>query len=84
MIAESGQGELNAFQLKYYARGVGKVRVGWSGADATQETLELVDLVQLGPEALAQIRAEALELEKHAYEISQDVYGRTQPAESAQ
>ena len=83
VIAESGQGELNAFQLKYYARGVGKVRVGWRGADATQETLELVDLVQLSPEALAQIRAAALELEKHAYEISKDVYGLTPPAESA-
>jgi len=83
VIAESGQGELNAFQLKYYARGVGKVRVGWRGADATHETLELVDRVELSPEALAQIRAAALELEKHAYEISKDVYGLTPPAESA-
>jgi len=84
VIAESGQGELNAFQLKYYARGVGKVRVGWRGADAAHETLELVDRVELSPEALAQIRAAALELEKHAYEISKDVYGKTQPIELAQ
>ena len=83
VIAESSQSEPNAFQLKSFARGVGTVRIGWSGADATHETLELVDRVELSPEALAQIRAAALELEKHAYEISKDVYGLTPPAESA-
>jgi len=80
-IAESSLGETDAFQLKYYARGVGEVRVGWRGADASQEELELVELVQLSPDALAQVRAEALKLEKHAYEISQDVYAHTLPAE---
>jgi hypothetical protein len=78
---EFSREEPNAFQLKYYARGVGNVRVGWKGEDATKETLELVDIVQLNPEALAEVRAEALELEKRAYEISQDVYARTSPAE---
>jgi hypothetical protein len=82
VIAESSQSEPNAWQLKSFARGVGTIRIGWSGADATRETLELVDRVQLSPEALAQIRTAALELEKHAYEISKDVYGRTPPAES--
>jgi hypothetical protein len=81
VIAESSLEETDAFQLKYYARGVGEVRVGWRGADATQEELELVELVQLSPEALAEVRAEALALEKHAYEVSQDVYGQTPPAE---
>ncbi|HET7088596.1 MAG TPA: hypothetical protein VFL17_08100, partial [Anaerolineae bacterium] len=81
VIAESSLDELGAFQLKYYARGVGEVRVGWRGDDATQEDLELVELVQLDPEALAEVRAEALELEKHAYEISEDVYAHTSPAE---
>jgi hypothetical protein len=81
VIAESSLDETDAFQIKYYARGVGEVRVGWRGADATQEELELVELVQLDPEALAEVRAQALELEKHAYEISQHVYARTPPAE---
>jgi hypothetical protein len=81
VIAESSLDETDAFQIKYYARGVGEVRVGWRGADATQEELELVELVQLDPEALAEVRAQALELEKHAYEISQHVYARTSPAE---
>jgi hypothetical protein len=81
VIAESSLEEEDAYQLKYYAPGVGSVRVGWRGADATQEELELVELVQLSPEALAEVRAEALALEKHAYEVSEDVYGQTSPAE---
>jgi len=74
--------EPNAFQLKYYARGVGHVRVGWKGEDAQQEELELVEFTQLDAAALAEVRAAALELEQHAYEISKDVYGSTPPAES--
>ena len=81
VIAESSLGETGAFQLKYYARGAGEVRVGWKGADETQEELELVDLVHLSPEALAEVRALTLELEKHAYEISPDVYAHTSPME---
>ena len=81
VIAESSLGEVGAFQLKYYASGVGEVRVGWKGEDATQEELELVELVQLSPEELAEIRAMTLELEKHAYEISKDVYSQTSPME---
>jgi hypothetical protein len=81
VIAESSLGETDAFQIKYYARGVGEIRVGWRGDDASQEELELVELVQLDPDALAEIRAEALALEQHAYEISKDVYAHTSPAE---
>lgn len=80
---EFSQEELGAFQLKYYARGVGNVRVGWEGADATREKLELVEFVQLGPEELEEVRAEALALEEHAYEISKEVYDQTPPAEQA-
>lgn len=76
--------EAGAFQLKYYARGVGQVQVGWRGADATKETLELVELTQLSPEALAEVRAAALEQEKRAYEISKEVYDQTPPAELAE
>jgi hypothetical protein len=81
VMAESSLDEVGIFQLKYYAPGVGEVRTGWRGADATQEELELVELVQLSPEDLTEARAKALELEKHAYEVSQHVYARTPPAE---
>lgn len=81
VIAESSLKEARAFQLKYYTRGLGKIGVGWRGADAAREELGLVELNRLGPEALAEIRAEALELERHAYGFSQDVYAHTSPAE---
>lgn len=77
--AESSLGEPGAFQLKYYARGVGEIKVDWSGTDETQEVLELVELTQLSTDELAALRAEALALEKHAYEVS-DVYQQTSPA----
>jgi hypothetical protein len=82
VVAETSQAEPDAQQLKYYARHVGNVRVGWRGAqEKTKETLELTRFEPLNPEALAQVRAEALKLEKHAYEVSKDVYAQTPPLE---
>jgi len=81
VIAEASLKEVGAAQFKYYVPNVGEVRVNWGGQDATQEALELVKLEHLSPEALAEIRAEALALEKHAYEVSADVYGKTSPME---
>ena len=80
VIAESSLDEWGAYQLKYYARGVGNVQVGWRGEDATQEELELTEFLHLNPDAMADINAKALELEAHAYETSPDVYGQSPPA----
>jgi hypothetical protein len=80
VIAESSLGELDAYQLKYYARNIGEVQVGWKGEDATKEELELIEYEQLDSEQLSEINAMALELESHAYEISNEVYGKTSPA----
>jgi hypothetical protein len=76
VIEEFNDEEPGAFQLKYYARGVGIVRVGWRGDDATQENLELLERVELDAEEMAAVRAEAVNLEKRAY-----IYARTPPAE---
>jgi hypothetical protein len=84
VIAETSQAETDAQQLKYYARDVGNIKVGWRGkGEKTKETLELVALERLAPAALAEARARALELEKRAYQISKDVYAHTPPAEPA-
>ena len=63
-------------------RAPGGVRVGWAGNDPTKETLELVS-VEVGPAALAKVRAAALKLEKSAYQHSKDVWGTTAPATTA-
>lgn len=79
VIKETSASEKGAFQLKFYAPGVGNIMVDWTGADQTQEKLELIEYNQLTPEQLAEVRAKALELEKSAYEYSMDVYVNTEP-----
>jgi hypothetical protein len=84
VIAETSAGEAGAQQLKYYARGVGNVRVGWRGAgEKTKETLELTRVEQLDAVGLAEMRASALEMERNAYERSKAVYAHTPPVERA-
>jgi hypothetical protein len=80
VVEEFSRDEPDAFQLKYYARGVGNVRVGWRGDDQSREILRLVRVVHLGPDALSSVRRQVLALERRAYTISTDVYGRTEPA----
>jgi hypothetical protein len=82
VVDEFNQEEPNAFQQKYYARGVGNVQVGWRGEDAQQEELELVEMTLLDPGDMGEVRKAALALEARAYEISPDVYGQTPPSEA--
>jgi hypothetical protein len=80
VIEEFERNKPGAYQLKYYAPGVGDVRVGWRGPEEEEkEGLELVRNVRLGPEELAEARADALKLEDHAYELK-DFYKQTKPA----
>jgi hypothetical protein len=80
IIAEISLSEPDAQQLKYFAPNVGNIRVGWRGkGEVTQEVLELVEIEQLVLGALDEARSGALELEKHAYEVSNDVYSKTEP-----
>ena len=78
VIKESTRDEPDAFQLKYFARGVGNVRVGWMGEkEKSQEVLELVKVEQLDAKGLAEVREGALKLEKSAFANSKNVYART-------
>jgi hypothetical protein len=80
-----------AFQLKYYAPGVGNVRIGWRGKkEEERETAVLVDVRQLSPEAMAKIREKAIELDRRAYDpgkagdfwkYTKEVYSHTPPVE---
>lgn len=80
VIDETSLLEPDAHQLKFFARGVGNIKVDWTGEDQTQETLELTGFSMLDAAALAEVREEALKLEASAYENSPDVYGETSPS----
>jgi hypothetical protein len=68
----------DAVQLKYYARDVGHVQVGWEGAnEVEQEELQLVEIVELSTEELDEARAEALAMENRATAYSR--LGAAQP-----
>jgi hypothetical protein len=80
-IAETSETETDAQQLKYYAPGIGNVRVGWKGkGEKTKETLELVRIERLNPDEMTKIRAKALKLEQSAYKNSKNVYAHTPPS----
>jgi hypothetical protein len=82
VIDEFNRDEPDAHQLKYYAPGIGNVRVGWAGAlEKDQEVLELVEVTKLSTNDLTKLRQTILDMEKRANELSKDVYGTTAPAE---
>jgi hypothetical protein len=69
----------DASQLKYYAPGVGGVKVGWRGSkEKDREVLQLVGLTSLGANQLAEARAAAFALEKHGYNVN-EAYATTSP-----
>lgn len=76
VIEEFNDEEPGAVQLKYYAPGVGVVRIGWGGEDALQEEMELIQYNQLDEEAMQDIRKQALQMETRGYS-----YGLTPPLE---
>jgi hypothetical protein len=62
-------------QLKYYAPGVGGVRVGWTGDDEEREVMVLTAFEQLSAAGLAQVRTTVQAQENRAY-----AYAQTEPS----
>ncbi len=61
IIAEFSVDEPDVYQLKYYSRGTGLVRVGWAGArEEEREELELTSFEQLSAAEMDLVRAETL------------------------
>jgi hypothetical protein len=84
VIREFSRDEPGAYQLKYYARDVGNVRVGWGGPNEEEhEVLVLTSLTRLDAAGLDEARANALEQDGRGYDVSPDVYGETTPAARA-
>ncbi len=83
VIDEYNPDEPGKHQLKYYAPGVGNIRVGWAGPkEKDKEVLFLVEVRQLDDAALAEAREAALALEASAYDFSPDMYGHTSPLQT--
>lgn len=75
VVEEFEPSKPNAFQLKYVARGVGYVRVGWRGsADDSKENLALTRIKRLDARAMTAVRAAVRALDDRA-----TVYSRTGP-----
>lgn len=80
IIDEFSVDQPDAHQFKYYARGIGNVRVGWSGAlETTHEELALVSVRTLTAAEMTALRTVAFALEASAYKRSPEVYGPTAP-----
>ncbi len=76
VIEEFEPADPGAYQLKYYAPGVGGVRIGWRGPkEEEQEEMVLTTFRKLSPEEMAKVRAEVLAHEHRGY-----AFGRTEPA----
>ena len=78
VIRETARSEIDAFQLKYYAEGVGNIKVGWEGTgEKTKETVELTKVETLSAKEIVTIRNKALALEKSAYRRGNTAYAPT-------
>lgn len=82
VIDEFNRDEPDAHQLKYYAPGVGGVRVGWAGArEEEREELELLSVEKLDRAALAAIRDAVLAQDARGLDLSPDIYAKLPPME---
>jgi hypothetical protein len=73
--------EPGAHQRKYYARGVGNIRVGAAGDDPEGEVLVLHEVRHLSRGARIWVRQQVLKIDQRAYGVRPDVYGHTSRAE---
>lgn len=83
VVEEFEPSKPGAFQLKYYAPGVGNVRVGWRGKnDEDHEVLKLIEIRQLDDAAVDEVRQAVLELDENAFRRI-PAYGATTPVQPA-
>src|SRR5262249_10202082 len=68
-------------QLKYYAPGVGLVRVEPGRGSNEQESLQLAKAVDLDPAALAAVRRQVLTIDRRAYTVAGADFRGVPPAQ---
>jgi hypothetical protein len=68
-------------EFKYYGPGVGHIATEPNYSGGEQEIEELVNVVKLKPQGLAEMSAEALKLDKRASNEAKSVFGSSEPAQ---
>ena len=76
-IVQEGQAGAPDNEYKYYSPGVGVVRNVPLNASLHQDRFELLNLIELSPDGLAEVSQRVLDLEDHAREVVPEVYGDT-------
>lgn len=71
-------------EIKYYAPGVGVILNVPKLKSLHQDSFELINLVELSPQGLAEVSQVVLDLEDHAQEVAPDVYGSVPKATRVQ
>ena len=74
VIREGEYGSIDN-ELKYYAPGVGVIDNVPHGASLHQDTFQLLNVIELSPQGLAEMSQVVLDLEAHARITAPDVYG---------
>jgi len=83
VIEEFERTKPGASQLKYYAPGVGNIRIGWRGKNEDEhEELELVSYRQLNAAQMEEVRAAVVKLDENAFKRL-PYYSSTTPVEPA-
>ena len=72
-VREGSIGEIDN-EVKYYAPGVGVILNEPHLASIHQDSFELVNIVELTPEGLAEVSQVVLDLEAHAREVAPEIY----------
>jgi hypothetical protein len=67
----------DGFQDKYYAAGVGNIKIENVDASGDTEALELVEVKHLGSREMSRVRDAALRLDRRAYNNAPDIWGDT-------
>ena len=80
LVVREGEAAAIDNELKYYAPGVGLIDNVPHGASLHQDTFQLLNVVELSAQGLAEASKIVLDLEKHARKTAADVYGKVPPA----
>jgi len=77
------EGEFNAIdnEIKYYAPGIGVIYNDPKAASLHQDSFELVNIIELTPDGLAEASQVVLDLDRHAQETMPEVFGSAPLAE---